>query len=1414
MDTSNTQPIQKTGSVAHKQSRFGGFGRRKSGDAGNSGKGMTANEIPPLVKFPCFGVYRIGVERNDKGGAHQEIFNFDMDEKILHIFRHEDLVESHDFNSVEKVIQVPSHALAFSVYFRTGASSFMAQTPENRTAICELLSKIVSEEDDSQSIRTQFPTCLKHGMIEKKGKYKWAPRYVFLIPGSLFVFRYPDARAPLQIITVNRLYTKSLSDSSFTIYTKQREFTFKVSNSYDCNGWIRSITEAGKSEEELASSLKQMELQREDIYAPISYNRVATPINASKAKGAMLPASIPAAPEAPAPARPESMNLGTTEALSKKLQDTDSLNYFDDDLSKVDYLVEGTVFTCGRTSMGHSQVYPLKLESLPEQSIRWVAAGTEHILAINDEFELFSWGKGTYGRLGHGDERDQSQAKLVRALRNHHIVQVACGGMHSIALTDSGEIYVWGAGSAGQLGNGMWRDAVSPIFLEHLEGRNIKQVAAGHNFTAVLTHSGEVLTWGGGDAGQLGLGSKGNMATPQSITALQGKRIAHISCGFKHMCAVTREGKLYCWGNGLQGQLGRGMNANQSSPCVIDVLVNVPIVSAACGKYHMVAASVDGSLYAWGREDLVGHENTTKAKFPHHLDSVEDNIVHVTCGPTHSMAISDLGKVYSWGSGQCGRLGHGDERDAIQPREVRKFSALTGRHVRSIALGDTSSFILVGPKTLKSRHPEDNYDAPLPPVPDMAPPQHSAPFMGGQMPRPANTMNYGVIAFDVSGSPIVYDAFGNPIPLSSTPYTSQLQDVAQGVPVALPSGWEQRVDPISGGTFYVDVATRMTHYQPPLVLPTGWQFHKNVSTGAIEYLDNQSGTVYAALPDGSRPLPAPLQHVPIPFVDADTAQPVTYQGTNQDLSPEWKEYLTPDGSKYYFNTITQETQWEKPPTAQAIEFGVGIEGIVAREVFGMDGQQLTLQDAENGTPVFDSCGRALDRTGRIQAYDAQGVPLIYDAHGQLRTTDGELIHPGTPRFDSLGRVLSPRPQMDIQGKIVTPAAVQAYDALGNPILRRPDGVAIHSDGTLMDDKQPRYDAYGNELDCLCRPLPPQAVRMYDASGAPICVGIDGRHYTPDGRIVPHSAPHFDYEGNALAMESVCQADTILPILQAAAKCAQPSTDLWGHDVTPSTLLADSFGRPVTVGPDGGFYSMDGTLMSMSAPMFDGHGRLLPKLGQVLDSQGKAVPVGEDCLPVLSNGVYFTDSYHGVNRDGIINQYAIRFADPNLKDAVYAQSLGNGSDPRELCAIRPGVYQLNICLEGDANSPIGFVEIDDSATLSEVRDTILLELDTVENFIFMLRSTPFSQSQERTKSAADFLPHVEIRPLDAKGNPLDMSKTEILMSKRPRRVFKGKIARRILEEERANREKRQFDAIMKKVRDGDYLKKTNLDLCES
>lgn len=69
-------------------------------------------------------------------------------------------------------------------------------------------------------------------------------------------------------------------------------------------------------------------------------------------------------------------------------------------------------------------------------------------------FQVFSWGEGEDGKLGHGNRLSLDRPRMIEALRSKRIRDIACGSSHSAAISSNGELYTWGLGEYGRLGHG------------------------------------------------------------------------------------------------------------------------------------------------------------------------------------------------------------------------------------------------------------------------------------------------------------------------------------------------------------------------------------------------------------------------------------------------------------------------------------------------------------------------------------------------------------------------------------------------------------------------------------------------------------------------------------------------------------------------------------------------------------------------------------------------------------------------------------------------------------------------------------------------------------------------------------------------------------------------------------------------
>uniref|UniRef100_A0AAA9SAE5 RCC1 domain containing 1 n=1 Tax=Bos taurus TaxID=9913 RepID=A0AAA9SAE5_BOVIN len=174
----------------------------------------------------------------------------------------------------------------------------------------------------------------------------------------------------------------------------------------------------------------------------------------------------------------------------------------------------------------------------PTLRARRLELGAEHALLLDAAGQVFSWGAGRHGQLGHGTLEAEPEPRLLEALQGLRMAEVAAGGWHSVCLSASGleedgsEVK---RGSAGEDGAPAPFIAVQPFpaLLDLSPGSEAVKVSCGSRHTAVLTRTGELYTWGWGKYGQLGHKDTTTLDRPCRVEYFVDKQlqVRTVSCG-------------------------------------------------------------------------------------------------------------------------------------------------------------------------------------------------------------------------------------------------------------------------------------------------------------------------------------------------------------------------------------------------------------------------------------------------------------------------------------------------------------------------------------------------------------------------------------------------------------------------------------------------------------------------------------------------------------------------------------------------------------------------------------------------------------------------------------------------------------------------------------------------------------------
>uniref|UniRef100_A0A674NDE7 Regulator of chromosome condensation (RCC1) and BTB (POZ) domain containing protein 1 n=1 Tax=Takifugu rubripes TaxID=31033 RepID=A0A674NDE7_TAKRU len=240
---------------------------------------------------------------------------------------------------------------------------------------------------------------------------------------------------------------------------------------------------------------------------------------------------------------------------------------------------------------------------------------------ITSDDEVYAFGLNCSNCLGTGDSQCTIVPKKVDILSGRKVVSLSYGsGPHILLATEDGELFAWGHNGYSQLGNGTTNQGVAPVLVSAtLLNRKVTEVACGSHHSMALTDSGEVYAWGYNNCGQVGSGSTANQPTPRRVSSCLQNRVAvsivcgqtsslavvdngEVVSGYAHSLALTDEGLLYAWGANTYGQLGTGNKSNQLSPVQIMTEKERIVEIAACHSTHTSAAKTQsGQVYMWGQ---------------------------------------------------------------------------------------------------------------------------------------------------------------------------------------------------------------------------------------------------------------------------------------------------------------------------------------------------------------------------------------------------------------------------------------------------------------------------------------------------------------------------------------------------------------------------------------------------------------------------------------------------------------------------------------------------------------------------------------------------------------------------------------------------------------------------------------------
>ncbi|NXH35546.1 RPGR regulator, partial [Myiagra hebetior] len=360
-------------------------------------------------------------------------------------------------------------------------------------------------------------------------------------------------------------------------------------------------------------------------------------------------------------------------------------------------LDSGAVFTFGKSKFADD--IPSKFWFKNDKPVL-ISCGDEHTAIITGKGKLYMFGSNDWGQLGLGSKNTVSKPTCVKALKPEKPKLAVCGRNHTLVYTEKGNVYAAGGNSEGQLGLGDTEERTTFHLISFFTSQHkIKQLSAGSYTSAAVTEDGQLFVWGDNSEGQIGLANEAFVSVPCKVDI--GKPVSSVSCGYYHSALITGDGELYTFGEPANGKLGllpEQLKNNRVPQPVLGIMEKV--IKVACGGEHtVVLTETDVYTFGLGQYGQLGHGTfvfeSSVPKSVKHLK--RHKICNISCGENHTAVIAENGLMFTFGDGRHGKLGFGEESftNLFDPTLCYNFLKFT---VLSVACGGCHMLVFAAPR--------------------------------------------------------------------------------------------------------------------------------------------------------------------------------------------------------------------------------------------------------------------------------------------------------------------------------------------------------------------------------------------------------------------------------------------------------------------------------------------------------------------------------------------------------------------------------------------------------------------------------------------------------------------------------------------------------------------------------------------
>ncbi len=302
-------------------------------------------------------------------------------------------------------------------------------------------------------------------------------------------------------------------------------------------------------------------------------------------------------------------------------------------------------------------------------AIPHIVIGDYHMLLLNADGSVTSWGRGDSGQLGRGQADRNNPAPAKIAALGNDVVAVTAGGALSAAVKSDGSVWVWGNVSDGLIGSntsgGQFR--YEPVQVPGLSGM-VSVLAATNGYSLYATDgNGQIWAWGYDNGyGNLGLGPGAPQHRGQPLPVAGATGIVQLAVTGTQMIGRRQDGSLIGWGSNSARDNPLQAVTSATDPLGVTALkptglsfIDATATGNAAGLYYGIK---NGQALAWGDTNsgmlTCGQESALAAAQPYTIKNLS-NLRQIAAGGGAALFVDGAGAVFACGQGDRGLLGDG-----------------------------------------------------------------------------------------------------------------------------------------------------------------------------------------------------------------------------------------------------------------------------------------------------------------------------------------------------------------------------------------------------------------------------------------------------------------------------------------------------------------------------------------------------------------------------------------------------------------------------------------------------------------------------------------------------------------------------------------------------------------------------------